>query len=144
MQAIDINLFDLPSVPISDKRNLPKCAGIYLIISSSNQVLYIGQSKNIFQRWRQGHHRNYVRGAFSNGCIAWLEVKDISLLNKNEQDLIKYFDPPFNGDSQRKPLQTFNFTVNIRADDAAMLLEKCDNDLNQWLEKRISYLITHW
>ena len=36
---------------------LPEEPGVYLVTTSANIIVYIGQSVNLKRRWAQGHHR---------------------------------------------------------------------------------------
>jgi excinuclease UvrABC nuclease subunit len=48
----NINLSELPSVYLLEKYNLPNCAAIYFVSDSQGQVLYIGRTGNLVERWR--------------------------------------------------------------------------------------------
>lgn len=52
-----IKLSELPFVTLECYKTLPKCAAIYMVLSSENEILYIGQSVNIQSRWRSHHRR---------------------------------------------------------------------------------------
>jgi len=86
----------LPSVPLEEKRMLPKSPGIYLAVAENKTVLYIGQSINVCIRWQQ-HHRFHELSKFGNVRIAWVNVSDPSLLLGIEKALIRHFKPPLNG-----------------------------------------------
>jgi excinuclease UvrABC nuclease subunit len=88
-------LSELPSIPFVFCKSLPSETGIYFALSISGEVLYIGQTGNLAQRW---HHHNKRSRLKLNNCdrIAWLIVGEISLLSQIESALIKWFDPPLN------------------------------------------------
>lgn len=48
----DININALPFVEFSDRKSLPADLGIYFVIDSMGNVQYIGQSRNIRNRWK--------------------------------------------------------------------------------------------
>lgn len=52
----DIDLSTLPSVYLLEKSCLPNCAAIYFVSNSKGQILYIGRTVNLVERWRE--HRN--------------------------------------------------------------------------------------
>jgi excinuclease UvrABC nuclease subunit len=85
-----INVRSLPSVPLEDKKMLPKIPGIYFAIDRQGIVQYIGRSANLNQRWLQ-HHRQSDLESGDRVSIAWLEINDSSLLDQIEQALIDYF-----------------------------------------------------
>lgn len=90
-----LNLSALPSVPLSNRKQLPSILGIYFAIDSLGVVQYIGQSINIRNRWLN-HHRQSELNVVGNVSIAYLEVSEPSLLSEIEWALIEYFNPPLN------------------------------------------------
>lgn len=84
-------------------------SGIYCILNLANEHRYIGQSKNIFHRWKQ-HRNDLRRGDHSNDYLqhAWnlykpdcfeflvLEFCEEIELNDKEQYWIERFDPEYN------------------------------------------------
>jgi GIY-YIG catalytic domain len=96
---LDQDLFSLPSTGIKNLEKLPTCPGIYFAIDNNNQILYVGQAKNISKRWKGKHHRlaelekhhdNYpVR-------LAWFVWNDEDLLSA-EHYYIKRYRPLMNG-----------------------------------------------
>jgi len=102
-----IDPLTLPYVMMSELRYLPTCAGIYFAIEEAGQVAYIGQSTNIYNRWR-GHH---VQGdlcdltsleAARRVRLAWLEVADEGERLTMERALIRRFRPHLN-DTYNRP-----------------------------------------
>lgn len=89
-----IELKNLPSVPLSDRADLPTSSGIYFAFGNG-KLQYIGRSINIRQRWVQ-HHRYHQLVEMKNASISWLEVEDAGALSEMEIDFIKQFDPPLN------------------------------------------------
>ena len=90
-----VNPFALPSVPLENRKQLPEKPCIYFAIDSRGAIQYIGQSKNLRQRW-SGHHRYSALDELGGVKVAWLELSDESLLYSVETALIQYFDPPLN------------------------------------------------
>jgi DNA-binding Xre family transcriptional regulator len=99
-----LNLSTLPSLPLADRKQLPTVACIYFAMSNGI-VQYIGQSKNLNQRW-SSHHR--YDDLSSDSHIAWLELSNPELLLEVEKALIFWFKPVLNGaainDSKHKYL----------------------------------------
>ncbi len=93
-ESIDISI--LPSLFLSDRKQLPKVACIYFAIDAMGQIQYIGKSVNLRQRWCGSHHRIEQLKSMENIRIAWLEVSDPLLLPKIENALISQFSPPLN------------------------------------------------
>ncbi|MEO1558851.1 MAG: GIY-YIG nuclease family protein, partial [Cyanobacteria bacterium J06632_19] len=74
-----INPLDLPSVTLLEKHKLPQLPAIYFAIAESGEILYIGRSINIANRWLR-HHRYSELKEIGNVRIAWLSCSDESLL----------------------------------------------------------------
>ena len=73
--------------------DLPTESGVYFVVNKSWKILYIGQSKNMRQRWKDGHHKvlDCLRhGAHHIYFQHTLEPYDI------EQIYIKDWEPPLN------------------------------------------------
>lgn len=77
-QLEEFNHLSLPSIPFQFRSKLPKESGIYIVYLDS-QVLYVGQAKNIQDRWRD--HNISDKLALANDLpadpnlrIGWIEV----------------------------------------------------------------------
>lgn len=57
----DTKLSELPSVYLLEKDRLPNCAAIYFVSDSKNQVLYIGRTVNLIERWKEHHRFNQLK-----------------------------------------------------------------------------------
>jgi hypothetical protein len=86
----------LPSLPLTDRSQLPVCPAVYFALDG-DRVLYIGRSGNLQQRWITHHRYSQLKG-LNNVRIAWLECSDPSLLPEIEAALIEYFQPSLNGE----------------------------------------------
>lgn len=91
----EISPFALNSVSFKDSLLLPHIAGIYFIISESQEILYIGYSTDIWERWGH-HHKRKLFSTLPSLTIAWLEIKDSNNLKKLEVELISHFKPIHN------------------------------------------------
>jgi hypothetical protein len=86
-----IDPLQLPSVGLTDRKQLPQIPCIYFAIDIYDQIQYIGRSVNPRQRW-QTHHRQ----AQLIGCrIAYLQVDGCDL-ERIENDFILKFQPRIN------------------------------------------------
>jgi hypothetical protein len=84
---------------LSRLQDLPATSGIYLVQDGDGCVIYIGQSKNIRQRWQQGHHKMaalLTRDDFPAIQIRWVLVPGW-LLNRAEHAAIHFYRPMLNG-----------------------------------------------
>ncbi len=94
-KLLQVNPLTLPSLPLTEKQNLPGLPAIYFALGNSDEILYIGRSKNLAARWNV-HHRYTELKTIGNVRIAWLHCSDESLLSQIEEALIKSFVPPLN------------------------------------------------
>ena len=95
----NIKLSDLPSIYLLDKDNLPNCAAIYFVSDSKGQVLYIGRTVNLVERWRQHHRFNQLKrfNRKDRLTISWMTCSnDIKTLSNLEDEFIKLYKPPLN------------------------------------------------
>ena len=86
----------LPSVALEGRNHLPKSSGIYFAMAGA-EILYIGKSISIHDRW-QNHHRTNQLKAYNKVRIAWI-VQSVSKeeeLSELEEAYISYFKPPLN------------------------------------------------
>lgn len=87
------------SRPLSNLNSLPKVSVIYRVINAHGKVLYVGQTKNLNQRWRNGHKA--LKKALALGMdstkvfLVWRRCPKY-LLNRVESCEIAFFDPPWN------------------------------------------------
>jgi hypothetical protein len=94
MDWTKINLSNLASVPLNKKRELPAKEAIYFCVVGQ-EILYIGQSKNVNQRWRN-HHRYYELVTREGVEIYWFECTGIKQRLIGERLLIEHYKPVFN------------------------------------------------
>lgn len=100
-----IDPLQLPSVHLSELKNLPNCTAIYFVIDSRNRILYVGQATNLSARWKN-HHREYQLGKINKDFpirIAW-QVWNKDGLNEAEKHLIKIYQPLLNGTQVNLPV----------------------------------------
>lgn len=85
----------LPSLTWERRGSLPRYPCIYFCLGESGEVLYVGRTTNLQQRWVQHHHKKQL--STMNGTrIAYLSVDNPDLLREIEKALIEWFQPPLN------------------------------------------------
>ena len=89
-----IDYRSIPSVPIGDRRYLPKESGIYFVFDDIC-LIYIGQAVNIHRRWGSRHHRLEQSSFFRNARISW-ELCKADTLNGLERFYIEELKPLLN------------------------------------------------
>jgi len=84
-------------IQITNLQSLPKVSGIYKVTDASDNVLYIGQAKNIYRRWNQGHHKlsKILEMCGANAYISCVRVPEW-LLNRAENAAISSYQPVLN------------------------------------------------
>ncbi|MEH2034034.1 MAG: GIY-YIG nuclease family protein [Nostoc sp.] len=92
-----INLSDLPSLTLNEKNKLPEITSIYFVISEKDEILYIGRTINLRQRWATHHRLTEFLSQHETAKVSWVEVKEASLLISLEKSMISYFKPSLNG-----------------------------------------------
>lgn len=92
-----INPLALPSVAMSQADELPPARAIYFVLDG-NEILYIGQSIRLNQRWDFSRSHHILPKLFKRTSwrIAWLECSEDTLLDGIELALIDHFNPPLN------------------------------------------------
>lgn len=88
-----------PSLPLTERTQLPAQPGIYAVVDAKEQVWYVGRATNLNARWNgKGHHR-YKQLSRSNNkhsySIHW-QTFPVHQLNEREQQYINLFTPHLN------------------------------------------------
>ncbi|MBD2778755.1 GIY-YIG nuclease family protein [Iningainema tapete] len=95
----NIKLSELPSVYLLEKDKLPNSAAIYFVSDSKGQILYIGRTVNLVERWRDHHRFNQLKrfNRKDRLSISWMTCSnDINTLSNLENQLINLYKPPLN------------------------------------------------
>lgn len=103
-----INLSKLPSVYLLEKDKLPHCAAIYFVSDSKGQLLYIGRTVNLVERWREHHRFHQLKRLNRKNriSISWLTCSnDINALSNLENEFIKLYKPPLNWSKVVSPIR---------------------------------------
>ncbi|KAI9134005.1 GIY-YIG nuclease family protein [Acaryochloris sp. CCMEE 5410] len=84
-------------ISITQLDNLPTCGGIYRVLDGAGTVIYVGQAKNIHQRWQKGHHKisDILARCGTNAFIDWVQLPEW-LLNRAENLAVRYYKPVLN------------------------------------------------
>lgn len=87
----------LPSVALTDRKQLPTCPAIYFAIDANNRVLYVGKAKNLAARWRNHHrlHKLKEMDQASPVRLAWQAWNEADL-SAAEKSLIVNLQPLLN------------------------------------------------
>jgi hypothetical protein len=101
-----IDILSLPSLPVSNRKDLPNVAAIYLIATLDDKILYIGETEHLVIRL-SNHSKLKLEASHPNLKIIWLECSDLSLLKKTEKALIDRFNPPYNRNNSPIPSRLY-------------------------------------
>lgn len=84
-------------IAITDLKYLPKTSGIYIVLDSNMNVLYVGQAKDIYERWNNGHHKlgEIIAECGINAYIRWVQIPEW-LLNRAENAAFSFYRPKLN------------------------------------------------
>ena len=98
-------IWSLPSVELADRASLPNIPAIYYATDWSGQVLYVGESKNIYLRWNSrrfgAHHKlNELSQYYGVKLRYW--QRPLWRLDHDEAVEIERFDPPLNDRAESK------------------------------------------
>jgi hypothetical protein len=93
----DVDLFSLPYLKLSQLSKLPSLSGIYFAIDSNNRILYVGQAKNILERWKNHHRKDQLLKMDKESFIriAWFLCPE-KQLKTTEDHFIRTYTPLFN------------------------------------------------
>lgn len=84
-------------IAITELKQLPRISGVYLVLDSNMCVVYIGQAKDIYERWNNGHHKlgEIITECGLNAYIRWVEIPEW-LLNRAENAAFSFYRPKLN------------------------------------------------
>ncbi|MEB3182551.1 MAG: GIY-YIG nuclease family protein [Nostocaceae cyanobacterium] len=108
MSLEDIKLSTLPSVYLLEKDALPNCAAIYFVTDSKGQVIYIGRTVNLVERWKDHHRFKQLKRLNRKDriSISWMACsKDINTLSNLENEFIQLYKPPLNWSKVVSPIR---------------------------------------
>jgi len=121
-------ILQLSNVILKDKHLLPESSGIYYVIDETNNVWYIGKSKNICKRWQgKAHHRIYQLQVHKKKKFTiYYEPVSESELDRVEKQRIEKYHPHLNSTPVKtkklRPVETLlRETITAIADFAFIL-----------------------
>ena len=85
----------LPFIRLDNLEKLPEIAAIYFVLNDKEEVLYIGKTENIKQKW-SSYGKQELLKATRNVIITYFPVASVDSLNQIETTLIKWFKPEYN------------------------------------------------
>ena len=97
----DFDPFKLASVGLADRRELPREPGVYFVISSAEELLYVGKAGNLRTRL-MGHNRAaaFVEAGAARISYCIVTPRALDTLNLDlltlEREAIRRFDPILN------------------------------------------------
>lgn len=120
-KAVDNPLESLPTVSLKDRKKFPGVACIYFLCTLEGQVLYVGRTENLAQRWSSHHCYKRLRSdliSFDRVKIAWLEVYPevanfMQLFNELEAKFIQWHRPPYNNGQKSEKDRSAKCTITI-------------------------------
>ncbi len=102
--SILLDPLQLPSVSLTNRKELPTYSTIYFAIDTSDRILYVGQAQNLAERWKS-HHRLHKLAEINKESpvrIAW-KAWNKEDLAAAEKILIKQFQPLLNNTKVETP-----------------------------------------
>jgi excinuclease UvrABC nuclease subunit len=92
--APTVQIAHFPSMAYEERRDLPTIPALYFVVDSARNVVYIGQTVNLRDRWKS-HHRaaQMERGGYR---IHWRVVENDIQRRHYEARCIEHFRPPWN------------------------------------------------
>ena len=84
-------------LPINQLDQLPKISGIYRVLDGEGQVIYIGQARNLYERWNKGHHKfsQIIDECGLDAHVDWVRLP-LWLLNRAENAAVCFYQPKLN------------------------------------------------
>lgn len=94
----DLFLLNLPNIELKNKNLLPDYSGIYFVIDENKLVWYIGQAKNLRERWKaKTHHRIFqLLSQKKKKFFIYFKQVEIAQLNQEEKSAITLYNPQLN------------------------------------------------
>lgn len=117
-----MNWSGLPSVSFAELSFLPACSGIY-IACSGDQILYIGQSQNIKERWINKHHRFEDLSSFNEVRIYWLNAP-VGILDTLERAMVWQLRPSLNARLEAPSLFAQAFPQDLSVEEQIELQKR--------------------
>lgn len=96
-RLLAINPNQLPGLFLTQKGQLPQTPAIYFLCNAEG-IQYIGQAKNLCDRWAGNKHHIYRKLDEYDRASCWLRWLDCPeiFLDSAERELVSHFQPPMN------------------------------------------------
>lgn len=95
-------VFEGDVVDFDSKALLPQVPAVYFVLEDL-EIVYVGQTKSLLERWRSHHVVKRLEGLSGNISIAWLQCNEINLLPAIEKVLIDTLEPRLNAERWGRP-----------------------------------------
>lgn len=119
--ADEVELSNLPQLPLEDKRSLPDLPAVYFAVGTDSEILYVGRTASLRRRWKGNRHQHletlYNRDEPIH--LAWLAVEHEDWLPELEYELITRFRPVLNEQPNPTADQKAARQLNQRSRDQA-------------------------
>ena len=102
MNATDIDPLTLPSLCLSQRKQLPSICAVYFVLYE-NEVIYVGKSNALMQRWSTHHRLKELNSLSGEVRIAWFIVDNPQFLDQLEKLMIAHFKPWMNRSKVKQP-----------------------------------------
>ncbi|MBD2303152.1 GIY-YIG nuclease family protein [Nostoc sp. FACHB-190] len=95
----DEYILKLPNIALRSRELLPEQPGIYYVVDESNVIWYVGQAKNLHNRWLgDNHHRlDQFKRQRNRRFTIYYELVNESNLDIIEKQRIGHYHPQLNG-----------------------------------------------
>lgn len=92
--SASVQIGHLPSLAFEHRRDLPIIPALYFVLDGRMNIMYIGQTANLRDRWKS-HHRALQ---MENGTyrIHWKAIETEQERADDERQSIAFFRPPWN------------------------------------------------
>lgn len=132
----------LEYVQFDDRLNLPASPGVYLATKRSS-VLYVGQSKNLRNRWKGSSHHQFLPLAIMGCTKIRYKPASIDRLDSIEKKLIRQYNPLLNSNGLSEKSST-EVVEKLRAiilkdyeDEKIRISKKVEERLYQEFKERL-------
>lgn len=89
-----VQIGHLPSLAFEHRRDLPIISALYFVLDNQMNIMYIGQTGNLRDRWKSHHRALQMEGGGYR--IHWKVIANEQQRLKGERQSVKFFRPPWN------------------------------------------------
>jgi len=94
MTITTIEISHLPSMAFEHRQNLPTIPALYFVVSAQLDIMYVGQTGNLRDRWKS--HQRSIQMQTGGYRIHWFRFDNEAERALIERRAISYFRPPWN------------------------------------------------